>query len=628
MRSIGERFSAIEAAFETDGFAIHPTPDTERPGLTRPFQTRGNGMGIAATHRSARSTVTSAPKKAFYVEGDNFEMGWLLGCMAEPDVARMCTDFARDVVFAFFGAEKGNGRGPDPVSRAETRASREGLRDLIVRIIAGAAGKMLPDIPTEYVEEIDGLVAGCKAANPHTPVSRERLLALNLGIDCLLAHIYTGTLFAERGVHPRMLRTPIGCNAFSLSGTGGRRFFGRDFMFPTADVFQDTACLVIHVPVERSGRRRYAFASQTAPGFVGSITAMNSAGVAMGVDMLPSTFCDPGRPGLNSLLLVRDCAQRCGSVAAAVSRIREAPRGVSWLYPVADAGGAACVVEAGRATPRGQPFPPFGTIPRYYRRRLPGRAELARVRRAFDLPRPDRGTIARDQSYRYPAERIAAWNQTLWKAFDRDWRAKLRDLFGEVLGALVDLVTGRHSGMWKRFETDIGDIMRGVDYRTADFSERGFITPSWTARACPGPFYFPPQRESRSDLLIVTNHALCPEMRLTEMNEWTALLAGGSQNDIQWRYDELNRRILDALDSGHGTAIGGVDDDDAWRLIDFLNPGGDIKDYYNTGNVMDWRRVQVHGSVTLCELTERGMTSRFGYYGDDPVTIHLGRYLP
>jgi hypothetical protein len=575
-------------------------------------------MGIAAVHRSARSTLTLAPKKAFYVEGDNFEMGWLLGCMAEADVARMATDFVRDVVFAFFGEDTLSARDADP-------AAREGMRDLIVRIIASAAEKMLPDIPQEYVEEIDGLVAGCRAANPRTPVTRERLLALNLGIDCLLAHIYTGRLFAERGVHPRMLRAPIGCNAFSLSGAADdRHFFGRDFMFPTAGVFQDTACLLIHVPADRSGRRRYAVASQSAPGFIGSITALNSAGVAMGVDMLPSTSCDPGRPGLNSLLLVRDCAHRCGSAAEAVNRIREAQRGVSWLYPVADATGEAFVVEAGRTTPRGRPFPPFAAVPRHYRRRLPGRATFARIRRAFDTPCPDRGMVVRDSLFRYPTDRIAEWNEELWKAFDRDWRARLRDLLGEVFGALIDLVAGRHTGTWKRFEAEIGDIMCGLDFRTADFSERGFIAPDWKATACPGPFYFPPQRESRPDMLIATNHALCPEMRITGMNEWTALLAGGSQNDIQWRYDELNRRILEAVDA----APGGVEEEAAWRLIDFLNPGGDIPEYYNPGGTLDWRRVQVHGSVTLCELVERTMTCRFGYYGDEPVTIHLGRYVP
>jgi len=31
--------------------------------------------------------------------------------------------------------------------------------------------------------------------------------------------------------------------------------------------------------------------------------------------------------------------------------------------------------------------------------------------------------------------------------------------------------------------------------------------------------------------------------------------------------------------------------------------------------------------VSLCELTGRTLTSRFGYYGDPPVTIHLSAYL-
>jgi hypothetical protein len=107
------------------------------------------------------------------------------------------------------------------------------------------------------------------------------------------------------------------------------------------------------------------------------------------------------------------------------------------------------------------------------------------------------------------------------------------------------------------------------------------------------------------------------------MNEWIALLAGGNQNDIQWRYDELNKEILDALDA----APGGIGERAAWDLIDFLRPDGKFPDYYNPGSARDWRRVQVHGSVTLCELTARTITSRFGYYGDEPVTLHLDSYL-
>ncbi len=42
---------------------------------------------------------------------------------------------------------------------------------------------------------------------------------------------------------------------------------------------------------------------------------------------------------------------------------------------------------------------------------------------------------------------------------------------------------------------------------------------------------------------------------------------------------------------------------------------------------MDWRGVQVHGNVTLCELTRRTLITLYGYYGDEPVTLHLESFL-
>ena len=61
-------------------------------------------------------------------------------------------------------------------------------------------------------------------------------------------------------------------------------------------------------------------------------------------------------------------------------------------------------------------------------------------------------------------------------------------------------------------------------------------------------------------------------------------------------------------------------------MIDFLRPDGKFPQYYNPGGAKDWRQVQVHGSVTLCELTSLTFTSLFGYYGDEAVTIHLGNF--
>jgi hypothetical protein len=154
------------------------------------------------------------------------------------------------------------------------------------------------------------------------------------------------------------------------------------------------------------------------------------------------------------------------------------------------------------------------------------------------------------------------------------------------------------------------------------FDETGAINETLADRNCPGPFYFAPQRERRADVLIATNHCITPEMRLTSMNEWIALLSGGEQNEIQWRYDTLNRLIGAAVAS----APAGIDDEAAWGLINFLRPDGAYHEYYNPGDARDWRQVQVHGSVTLCELTTRTFTSLFGYYGDLPVTIHLGNF--
>jgi hypothetical protein len=609
--AIEERFARIEAGFGLDGFAVAPVPEPGAPGRRLRFLTRNGWIGVAAEHRRARNSSTGAPKKAFYVEGDPSAMGWLIGAMAEPDVSRMAGEFVENVTFAFFGGERGGG-----------------LRDLIVRIVAEASERMLPDIPPEYLLEIDGILDGCRAANPGTTVRHERLLALNLGIDCLLAHVYTGRLFAAAGHHPGRLRVPIGCNAFSLSGPAavGRHFFGRDFMFPTADVFQDTACMIVYHPLDRgedAAASRRAFVSQTAPGIVGTMTGMNASGVAIGVDMLPSSLCDPERPGFNSLLLIRDCMHRCSSAEEAVERIVAAQRGVSWLYPVADAGGGAFVIEAGRKLADGEPFPLFDHVPRHYRRRLPGPGELERMRRRHGTPAPRCGLVARGRGCRLPMEDLVGWNRKLWAAFDTSLAARIADLVADVVGGIADLLAGRVTGHWKHWKEEIAAMVRGTVFSADAFGERGFINAAWTGRNCPGPFYFAPQREQRPNMIVATNHAISPEMRLTSMNEWIGLLGGGIQNDIQWRYDELNREILEALDASPG----GIEAATAWELIDFLRPNGRFPEYYNPGGKRDWRQVQVHGSVTLCELTGRTMTSRFGRYGDEPVTLRLGHYL-
>jgi hypothetical protein len=281
------------------------------------------------------------------------------------------------------------------------------------------------------------------------------------------------------------------------------------------------------------------------------------------------------------------------------------------------------VIEAGRTIPAEETFPYFTCVNRYYRRRLPGRRYIEKMQRKYGTPPPLKGMLARSSDYRYPREYNEVWNGKLWNAFNSGWCARIADLAGDFARIVADFFRGAFSGPRKGRGAAAEKPVRAAAFSAGYFDERGYINRTWKDTNCPGPFYFAPQRENRPDVLIATNHCITPEMRLTSMNEWIALLAGGNQNEIQWRYDELNREILDALDA----APGGIGESAAWDLIDFLRPGGKFPDYYNPGSAQDWRQVQVHGSVTLCELTGRTMTSRFGCYGDDPVTLHLERYL-
>lgn len=571
-------------------------------------------LGMLAEHRSARVGSSGLPKRAFYLEGDNYHMGFLLGLLAREDIGRMTHEFLRNVIFSFFD---GNSAGTGKLSADLTR--------LIVHAAMSATRIILPDVPAEYLEEIQGILDGCAASGGGEPVTRDELVTLNFGVDAVLAHVYSGTLFARRGIPPRLLRTPIGCNAFFLSGpaAGGKRIFARDFMFPTANVFQETACLIVCRPSARAGRERRVFVSQTAPGIIGSITGLNSAGVAMGVNMLPSRFCSPARPGFNSLPLVRDCLQYCGDAGEAAGRVAEAQRGVSWLYPVADSGGGAYVVEAGRKTAPGEPFPYFTWVPWHYRRRLPSVAFIRRMRRRHRMPRPVLGTVARGADYILPGEYITRWNERLWRAFDRDWFVRMVDFLGDLAGLVIDLLKGRADSLWSALRADVQALHEEADFSRVDFSERGYINSTWQQKNCPGPFYFAPQREHRPDVLVATNHAISPEIRLTAMNEWTALLAGGNLNEIQWRYDELNRQILDAI----AASPSGVTEETAWDIITFLRPGGKFPEFYNPDRAKGDAEIQVHGSVSLCELTAGTMKSLYGYYGDEPVTVHLQSYL-
>ena len=577
-------------------------------------------VGVRASNRSA-CHIAGKVKKAYYVEGTHFEMGYLLGLMAEPDISRMCHEFNRRVIFEFV----------DIHFRSDTAANALGefLEGLLYRLSADIE----PDIPAEYVQEMRGILAGCQMANPETSVDWKELWVLNVGVDALLSYVYTGNMpfpadamDAPFSPKPQQLAVPILCNGFSVSGPaveGNGHFLGRDFMFPTAGVFQDAACLIVQNPLDPGMGKRQPFVSQTAPGMIGCIAGMNQAGLGAGVDMAPAGNCDPSRPGLNSLLLVRHAVENSQDCEHAVELMEVAQRGVSWNYILAHYGTQrACVVEAGRKAessdlldsvvePLDLPSddPAFDHLPAQLPESLPDRPFIeSQMTSEFR-----KGLMVRWNDYAYPQEYLR-FNERLFGLF-------------------------------------------GKQYDPEAFTERGYINKSWKDRNCPHGYYFAPQRENDPNLVLVTNMFIIPEMRLYAMHPWTNLVSASQLDDLQWRYDELNYQLLSKLYPTPGGALTPLSLEDAKGLIDYLTPDpekGKHPEYYNpppepasgffprilewlrslfSGRIgspaegADWRDVQIEGSVSLMDLKEKIIHSHYGYHGDGWVTIHLEEYL-
>jgi hypothetical protein len=427
---------------------------------------------------------------------------------------------------------------------------------------------------------------------PKSKVGVKRLLTLNMGIDVLMAAAYDpeSILYRTLGLHPEDIHTDrIGCNGFSVFGNatqGGKHYLGRDFMFPTAGVFQDLACMVLYNPNDHftvlgASRPRLPTLCMTAPGFVGSIAALNVYGVGTGVDMLPAANDSLKKPGLNSLLLVRHTADFATSAADAVDIVVDAPRGVSWLYLIGDASSErAVVVEAGMNT---DSFDPIAyPDPKLFKDQLlPSSAFFTQN----ESVKPVKGLAARWNDYEYPAA-FLAFNKNLFAHFGKSFCTDMMDEQGFIN-------TGFISGSYK--EPGAGDS--------------------------PEAYYFAPQRENKPDVLLVTNMAITPAMRLCGMHPHTVAVAGKANlSQMQWRYDALNKEIL--------TAYGQIDAIKAWDLINFLSPFGAYPNFYGHGLAPNaFKTIKIHGSTSLLNLTDRTMKSLYGYFGDEPVTLSLLPYV-
>jgi hypothetical protein len=248
----------------------------------------------------------------------------------------------------------------------------------------------------------------------------------------------------------------------------------------------------------------------------------------------------------------------------------EAQRGVSWLYLVAG-GGRAAAIEAGVKVPRLEPLD--YVAPRY-------RSMLS----AIGAGQPREGAVVRENGY-VPPPGLAELNHRLF-AMRRKPHSPEQE---------------RPNG---RFHTQ--------------------ASRPWKQKAVPRSFYFPPQRESLPDLLLAANQAITPGMRMCAMGSWVSLVSAGSEDDLQWRYDELASQIGEALgpDPRRPRKIGL---EEARALIDFLSPLRRFPAYYE-GNADTPKGKRIEGAITLCDLAARVMHAYYGAYDGTWVRLTLPAY--
>ncbi len=557
-------------AFDQDGFEVIN-------------QVTYNGRrGFEAQSKTVINIETKKKKRAYYVEGSSYEMGYLIGMMAHEDVEQMTGKFEDQIVPSLLHSKKWWARW---------------AAKIIMNIVRRAAWKQRKIIPKSLYDEMQGIRDACRKINRRSKVGMKRLLALNTGFDIILATAYdpNSFLYQKLRITADEFQTAlIGCNGFAAFGNAtsdGKHYMGRDFMFPTAGVFQDVACMIVYNPIDtdtvlNQTRQRLPTLCMTAPGFAGCIAALNENGIGVGVDMLPGADNNINKPGVNSLLLVRHTADFAESADDAVNIMTEAERGVSWLYLIGDGkNNKAVVLEAGMNSDDFDPFK-YPDQDLFKDGLLPSKEFFEQHENAT----PDKGLVARWSTYKYP-QPFLDYNKGLFEKYGKTYSPVMMDTTGFI----------------------------NPGYKSGSYSQPGKANNN-----NPKAYYFAPQREDKDDLVLVTNMAVTPTMRLAGMHPDTVKIAGkDALSQAQWRYDALNKELLDNY--------GNISEDEAWNIINFLRPNnnGPYPKFYGHGRTTtkEIDEIVVHGSTSLLNLTDHTMKSIYGYFGDGPVKLSLKKYL-
>lgn len=574
----------LAAAFSADGFNVVQQ------------MTYGSGVGMRAASRNVTLRSTGQPKAAFFVSGSGYEMGFLLGSLAPNETEAMLVTYVNHIIVSLLDERLDSelSNSSDPAVRDAYQALCEAIG---VVVVAGANASFYEQpagtIPMELLDEMRGLVDGVHSVRPSSNVSLARAITLNYGMDWISALVYTGQIanvlsggvqqLAKEGhvassvaraaalLENRHVAWPAFCDAFGVARNGtkpaGGSVFARSFQLPTGTVFQDVASPIIYVP---SDNGRLPLVAASAPGFVGAITAVNAVGVAMGVDTLRTGDANATRPGHDSILMVRAAVHAARNTSQLVEYVASRPRGLSWLFPASDAAGHIAILETGKYRADSDTVPDFAT-----------ELNLDPTLQALLVPLEElnqrspatyhHGVFVRDDSYVFP-----------------DW------------------VLGFNAALFDLAGVPLANASSAMAPFGVVFSDFAVEDAAWSALG--GRFYSPgrgPTRAagSRDDLVLVSNHALVPQLRPAEMNFWASLIPGHA---AQFRYD-----VLHLLLRANAAPGAGIDIDTATRLVSFLSPcpntntssPATVAKYVSTLDIASGKlpaNITVDSSIALC----------------------------
>ncbi len=294
---------------------------------------------IATGADTGFASVNSDGKRLAVLTGSHYNMGWQMSTLFPEGTYRMVKEYPVRLMESFIGMkQKDFPKLFDLIFKAQNTLAR------------GAAFKDKA-ILQDLLEEMQGVADGATAAG--YPVTFDDVLGLSEGYDALFSIFQSGIIssFAEiaslsktlgaedyvmvkdgKVLFPKANPSAIGCNAFVVSGNAtveGRVYHGRDFMFPTGNIFQDEALTAVYLPDEG-----LPFVAVTAPGIVGLTAGMNAKGISMGVDVVYGCGTR-STPGIGCLLVIRDIMENAESIDGAIGRMKKMNRGVSWIYALA-----------------------------------------------------------------------------------------------------------------------------------------------------------------------------------------------------------------------------------------------------------------------------------------------------